>query len=780
MNKLLELKGTFNQASRPRPVVFHTLPPKRSVTISDINRLTQSLEKVYRYWRESHSLFKPLVSLYYKDIVAKSNRMINILSYGSESPNATIVGAKFTDTLNPKHIITHCVSIRTFEQGLEKLRRASQFLTNEFNTKITAEEMDILNNNTSRLKRELSREEISWKTQKERALTAHGLSKSAFCQIMKDAWYIDFFKVEERNIPVSESQIITLYDTGLRREEILKNLGLQQEPIRTLDDLTWMVTPEQYYEIISKAPYLVAMTVSDFGRIDARSLDGIGNLSSGFSIPEPTNEPVIGVIDTLFDQSSYFSSWVEYHCMISPDLVEDEDYAHGTAVSSILVDGPSLNGHLDDGCGRFRVRHFGVAKHARNSSAYLMNAIRSIVETNKDIKVWNISLGSSLEADQNFISPEAALLDELQFLYDIIFVVAGTNNRNRRLDRPRIGSPADSVNSVVVNAVTLAGDPVEYARKGPVLHFFNKPDVAVFGGDSQDGMIVYSNRGRVKELGTSFAAPWIARKLAYLIHVMNFPREIAKALLLDSAAGWKVDSNSQNLKGFGVVPTKIQDILSSPNEEIRFVVHGVVEAYETYAYTIPVPLCKDQFPYIAKATLCYFPKCSRSQGVDYTDTEMDIHLGRMNKKGKITAINANAQGDDEPHRLFEKEVRRNYRKWDTVKHIYEEQKARNRPRIRLSESSPNWGINIKTKERLETKSGKGLHFGVVITLHEITGVNRISEFMQLCRANNWFVNEVDIHARIEIHEKAEVEVEFDEDQVQEDTFLHDPNSSPDR
>jgi hypothetical protein len=144
---------------------------------------------------------------------------------------------------------------------------------------------------------------------------------------------------------------------------------------------------------------------------------------------------------------------------------------------------------------------------------------------------------------------------------------------------------------------------------------------------------------------------------------------------------------------------------------------------------------------------------------------MDIHLGRLNKKGKIEAIDNNVQGDDEPHRLFEKEVRRNYRKWDTVKHIYEEKKKKNRPRKRLSESSPNWGINIKTKERLETKSGQGLHFGVVITLREVTGVNRIAEFMQLCRANNWFVNEVDIHARIEIHEKAEAEVKFDEDEM---------------
>ncbi len=308
---------------------------------------------MYRYWRERASPFKPLVSIYYKDIVAKSNRMGKILSNGSESPNRTIVGAKFTDTTPPKHIFTHCVDIHTIENGLEKLLQVSQLLAEEFSNTITAEEMDILNNNEQRLKRKLSREEISWKTQKGRAITAHGLSKSAFYQIIKDAWYLDFFQVEERNVPISGSQIITLYDTGINREEILKNLGLQQEPIRTLDDLTWMVTPEQYHKIISKAPYLVAMTVSDFGRIDARSLDGIKSLSSGFSIPEPTNEPVIGVIDTLFDQSSYFSSWVEYHCMISPDLIEDEDYAHGTAVSSILVDGPTLNEDLDDGCGRF-------------------------------------------------------------------------------------------------------------------------------------------------------------------------------------------------------------------------------------------------------------------------------------------------------------------------------------------------------------------------------------------------------------------------------------------
>lgn len=765
MNKVLELKGKFNQAPNPNRPGPATLPKEAKVSIFDVKRLIRSLDGVQDYWKDERKVFKPLVSIYYKDVVAKSNRMIAILADGGESPNTTIVGAKFSDEKNPKHIITHCVHMQTFERGLENLSKVLSILKEGFDSTLTAEEMDILNNNTQKLKRELTSVEKQRKKQREKIISAHGLSKSLFCRIIKDAWHIDRFGVEERKTPISGSQIVTLYDTGLKQEDILKHLGMQDEKIRVVDGVTWLVTPAQYHKIISVAPYLVAMSVTDFGRIGALIDDGVPGATSGFTIPEPTNEPVIGVIDTLFDQNAYFSSWVDYTCMVSEDLIEGDDYVHGTAASSLLVDGPSLNSHLDDGCGRFRVRHFGVAKHTRNSTAGLMKKIRSIVETNRDIKVWNLSLGSHLEVEPNFISPEATLLDDLQYENDVIFVVAGTNNRNRHVYHPRIGAPADSLNSVVVNALSLTGKPAEYGAKGPVLYFFKKPDVAAFGGDRQDGMVVYSSRGRVKEYGTSFAAPWIARKLAYLIHTMGFTREVAKALLLDSAIGWDNTVTNRDLVGFGVVPTRIEDLLHTPNEEIKFVVQEVSEAYETYAYTIPVPMNKDQFPYVAKATLCYFPKCSRSQGVDYTDTKMDIHFGRLDKRNKLKPIDNNLQGDDEPHALFEKDVRTRYQKWDNVKHISEGKKKRNFPRKRLSLSSSNWGINIKTKERLQTKSGQGLRFGVVITLREMTGVNRIAQFMQLCRANNWFVSEVDIHARIEIFEKAEEDVVFDEDEM---------------
>ncbi len=763
MNKVLEMKGKFSQAPNPTRPGAPMLPKGGCVCTSDIKRLIGSLEGVSSYWTEESRVFKPLVSLYYKDVIAKSNRMGAILSDGSVSANASIVGAKFSHDTQPEHIITHCVGVRTIERGLEQLRDVLSILEDTFESRITAEDMDVLQKNTLRLKRNLSPQEQQRNKQRERSISAYALSKSLFCRIIKDTYYLDRFGVEERTTPIEGSQIITLYDTGLKRTEILRKLGMQDDIVRDLDELTWMVTPDQYQKIIRKAPYLVAMSVTDFGRIGAYIDDGANASQFGFNIVQPKNEPVIGVIDTQFDQKVYFSSWVDSRCMVKEELVESEDYVHGTAVCSLLVDGPTLNPHLDDGCGRFRVRHFGVAKRSHNSTASIMKAIRSIVETNKDIKVWNLSLGSALEVEQNFISPEASLLDDLQFENDVIFVVAGTNNRDRRKSFPRIGSPADSINSVVVNAVSLSGNPVEYARKGPVLHFFKKPDVAVFGGDRLDGMVVYSSRGRIKESGTSFAAPWVARKLAYLIHVMGFSREVAKAILLDSAIGWENDFSNKDLMGFGIIPNRIEDILNTVDGEIRFVMQGVVEAYETYAYTIPVPMSKDQFPYVAKATLCYFPKCSRSQGVDYTDTEMDVQFGRMNKKGKITSIDNNLQGDDAPHSLFEKDVRDKYRKWDNVKHISEGKKDRNVPKKRFSPSSPNWGLSIKTKERSETKFGQGLHFGVVITLREIAGVNRIAEFMQLCRANNWFVSEVDIHARIDTYEKAEAEVVFDDE-----------------
>ena len=86
MNRILELKGTFNQAPGPRPGAA-TLPNGSRVSSADLLRLEASLEGVGQYWAEKRRTFKPLITVYYKDIVAKSNRMEAILCEGSSSPN---------------------------------------------------------------------------------------------------------------------------------------------------------------------------------------------------------------------------------------------------------------------------------------------------------------------------------------------------------------------------------------------------------------------------------------------------------------------------------------------------------------------------------------------------------------------------------------------------------------------------------------------------------------------------------------------------------------------
>ena len=478
------------------------------------------------------------------------------------------------------------------------------------------------------------------------------------------------------------------------------------------------------------------------------------------SIPEPSNEPTIGVIDTLFDEKAYFSKWVTNHDLLKGTgiPIEAKDYFHGTSVSSIIVDGPTLNPRLDDGCGRFKVRHFGVSTASQFNSFTVIRDIKEIVANNPDIKVWNLSLGSDQEINLNFISPEAAILDKIQYEYDVIFVIAGTNMPKNRHKIMRIGAPADSLNGIVVNSVDKNGTSASYTRRGPVLSFFNKPDVSYYGGTPEEKICVFNGWKCIKTCGTSYAAPWIARKLAYLIHVVGISKEVAKALLIDSAAQWeKEDSASKVKKGYGVVPIKIEDILHGPNDEIRFIVRGHADMHITRNFALPIPEDNGKQPFFARATMCYFPTCERNQGVDYTDTELNIQFGRLKADGSLYSVDDNKQ-DTEGEYTTEDVARKEFRKWDNVKHICEKPKTRGKKVL----GSGFWGIKVTKKERLNDNAGKGLAFGIVITLKEMNGVNRQQEFIDKCLFAGWFVDTIDVQNRIEIYDEADGEIQFDE------------------
>ena len=758
MNNILQLKGRFEQrpnTTKPGPAV---LPKGKSVSSAHIRTLQGQLEGILKHWSEHKEIAGALVSVHYKHVVAKSNRLRILLAESSRSPVESIRGAKFvweTDEDGEeiqKHVFTHYISLKALEKAITLLKNTADVIDSGYEGEITSKD-------TERIAavKEFPFHEI--------------IAKSSLLRVVLDCHYVESFNIDRVDESITEESIITIYRTSIETKALLRKFGINIYDDRIIDETTLRLNRDEIQILLNKASYLIAMNVTDLAQLtkdDILQGEEDDDYFPELPIPHPQNEPVVGVIDTQFNTDVYFSEWVEYHNMLDPNIpLRDEDYHHGTEVTSIIVDGPKGNPDIDDGCGRFRVRHFGVATSGSFSSFAVLRSIRSIVASNRDIKVWNLSLGSTKEISPSFISPEAAELDRIQSEYDVLFVVAGTNRpEGETKSNMKIGAPADSLNSLVVNSVAFNKKPASYGRVGPVLSFFHKPDISYYGGDGPmffDRIAVCRDtHGAFYASGTSLAAPWITRKMAYLIHVMGLSREVAKALIIDAAAGWDRKDDPSNSIGYGVVPIHISDIIHSEDEEIRFILSGTADEYETYTYNLPVPVINNAHPFYARATLVYFPHCDRNQGVDYTSTEMDIHFGRLNTtkaKPVIMSINDNVQAEEGLRVIYEENARKQYRKWDNVKHISDVIKSR--AVARKAYDAGLWGLSIKTKERMQPRGKKSLPFGVVVTLKEMNGVNRIEDFKKLCMARGWLVTKLDVQNQIDIYLRAEEDVEFE-------------------
>jgi hypothetical protein len=759
MNDLLELKGRFehsknNQSGFPSPSL-----EKESYRLDKLQKLLMELQEQYDFW-SSHTIIQgALMSVEYTRIVPKSKRIKSFLSTSKKQASESIVGAKFgynEQTNNEAHIITYLVSLEIVKKTINEFRSIIEILIRNDQIVVSQDTLDRLEKKTIDISNCI-------------------VSKTTIKQYLVDALFVEKFFVSQDEIDEllngqQEYAIVTLYDTGEDIVNVLKKIGIENIPKSNLygDNRTVQLLQEQIIKLQAKAPYLVSMAVTDLTEIPRLVDNAVLEQPSIMFIPKPKNEPIIGVIDTVLDTNVYFNDWVEYVEMVDSHIpITKQDRRHGTEVTSIIVDGVSINPSLDDGCGRFRVKHFGVAAGKTVSSFKVLKDIDKIIKTNKSIKVWNLSLGSQTEVKKNSISPEAGLLDKIQYENDVIFVIAGTNDNAHTMQK-RIGSPADSINGIVVNAVDKDNNPAKYTRVGPVLSFFNKPDISCFGGDDSQGIQVCSSVGQQYRSGTSFAAPWIARKLAYMIYVLGLSKEVAKALLIDSAVGWGHRQVDMRQIGFGVVPTHIRDIVVSPDDEIRFTLLDKTELYATYNYRLPVPIFKGKYPFVARATMCCFPSCDRSSGVDYTSTELNLQFGIIDSKSnKIKPINEDNQ-DGGSIGIKESRARTLYRKWDNTKHIREFLKTKKGNIRKGHEANANglWGIKITTKERntdsTEDGDGQGVRFGVVITLKEVNGKNRIDDFIQKCMLNGWIVNKINLEHTISLDTITNEELRLDE------------------
>lgn len=754
MNPVLRLKGNFSHSKAAGVPGAPSLSSGDSVKSNHILQLKRELEGIFSTWNGIND--NPVISVYYEKTIAKTRRPKQLFSGNNKKSDEFIVGAKFWGPENKWHQIVYCVSKEMINSYIKDLEICAKIIYAQFDGEMTYEKLKSINSSEHRKKYS-------------KLIESYGIKRTPFSQLIVDSSSIAHIGVDTDTVSLIGNSFVSLYKTDVSANKILELLNIPYDPNKIYDEQNLMLTQDEYDALRERAPYLIAMSCNDEIDLDELPLESkefeTSSLDGMPTIEKPNAEPIIGVIDTLFLDDSekvYFTDWVsfeDYSDKMEP--IDKDSYLHGTCVDSIIVDGPSLNPSLDDGCGKFRVKHFGITRARKLHLFRLVRQIRSIVKNNSDISVWNISLGSDAPISKYSISPLASILDDLQKEYNVIFVIAGTNRDINQGDEGggylRIGTPADSINSLVVNSVKSNNQPASYTRVGPVLGFFTKPDIAYYGGDKREPCTVWGLGKACYQVGTSFAAPWVSRKLAYLIEVKGFSCEAAKALLIDAASGWNPDTSSFLTNGHGIMPVRIEDIIGCDDDEIKFVITGKTELYQTYNYKLPIPIHQGKFPYTARATLCYFPKCTRAQGVDYTDTELDFRIGRI-KNGKIDPINNDLQNDLK-ERITEKDARKNFRKWDNVKIISEATKNRKIPK-RMYETSL-WGIEITSKKRLENKDREDIRFGIVVTLKEMNKKNRLDAFTKACRANGWLVEEVTPEADVDFMALLEEDVEFD-------------------
>ena len=102
MNNLLLLKGKLeHRAFSPKGFGPEKLPVGQRVSSSHITKLVSQLIDIKNYFTENNILPGALISVHYKEVIAKSNRL-RILLKDNNSTSKNIRGAKFETIENDK------------------------------------------------------------------------------------------------------------------------------------------------------------------------------------------------------------------------------------------------------------------------------------------------------------------------------------------------------------------------------------------------------------------------------------------------------------------------------------------------------------------------------------------------------------------------------------------------------------------------------------------------------------------------------------------------------
>lgn len=379
--------------------------------------------------------------------------------------------------------------------------------------------------------------------------------------------------------------------------------------------------------------------------------------------PSPDKKyPVVGVLDSGIEANDYYGPWLlpdneEYY----PDNMQDKQ--HGSMVAGILEYSDELNGTDYFATEGIKMFEAVIVPDFKKNKVYMediIDDVRRTIEQHRDIKIWTMSVGTSMESALDRFSVYGMALDNIEDENGVLIIKSAGNSSAflRGMINERIAESADSVRSVVVGSI--AGEkgnydkaevdmPSPFTRIGPGPESIIKPDLVAYGGNAgidpsgimtQTGIFTIDAAGSiVRTIGTSFSTPWVARTASELEFLLkeDFDPLLIKALLVHGAeypAGNKLKmSEKSTYMGFGM-PQGAADILYNSESEITLIIRESLPKgsfIEMLDFPFPQSLAGTDGFYHGevKVTLVANPILKTSEGPEYCQSNLNILFGTM-------------------------------------------------------------------------------------------------------------------------------------------------------
>ncbi|MDF2832815.1 S8 family peptidase [Chryseobacterium indoltheticum] len=382
-------------------------------------------------------------------------------------------------------------------------------------------------------------------------------------------------------------------------------------------------------------------------------------------------------------------------------------YSHGTFVASRCIFGDNLEyqisqNNLNPYCYVIDVPVFGIDYYGNIKGLNdfdLGKAITEVVESlYKEIKVYNLSLGSTLSLIDNHRTHLANILDILSKDYDVLFVVSSGNISSSLGSYPtehfnhpnaRIGSPAESLLSITVGSIAKyeyegslsKGNHISpFSKIGPGTDGGLKPELVTHGGNIlapynlnpfsriascglfEDGVsISYDN-------GTSFSSPIVSRYAQILFDYYPFANvNLIKALLIHFSEKRNVSENINfdfKFTGFG---EPIIDKALYAYNSATFLYQGNLDSdnYDYIKFNIPNQFVNKNFDskLKLKITIVYNPEVDINNFIEYSKARLSVKLVKNTNQGnkEISLSDSNTYFKQwSPILQFEKTFTRNF------------------------------------------------------------------------------------------------------------------------